>query len=409
MSSAWALAAVLMAGSATAFVPTLSPSGLAARPHRLGLSVRRAPLLSGRSATRRAAAAPAGLAMQGAAAVTRENPLKVIIAGGGVGGMFLAKALQNQGMQVTVLEKTGKFARFGGPIQLASNALATIKGIDEGLFDKIMKKFTFTGTRTNGIKDGIRTVWYTKFEAITKAAEFFSLPYTGVIDRPDLQEVLLEFDGAYDRLWNVMTDINTDLMLLQGLQSHGSQCSGLARSLRAVDESHTHFPVMVQAATALTRIREADQESFRALAAFHQELERLLSCEVWCSQEAVVALEKARERMDMANTRLKAVRKHKDKQDGAAARDKCERCNRMYKAQVTIVEELLPEVVMKIDGAIASGLANYLRAQHRRFRAGCSALEALDFRCDARLQKRPHPFDSHHVLIPIMCSCRWHL
>jgi hypothetical protein len=225
----------------------------------------------------------------------------------------------------------------------------------------------------------------------------------------DLQEVLLEFDGAYDRLWNVMTDINTDLMLLQGLQSHGSQCSGLARSLRAVDESHTHFPVMVQAATALTRIREADQESFRALAAFHQELERLLSCEVWCSQEAVVALEKARERMDMANTRLKAVRKHKDKQDGAAARDKCERCNRMYKAQVTIVEELLPEVVMKIDGAIASGLANYLRAQHRRFRAGCSALEALDFRCDARLQKRPHPFDSHHVLIPIMCSCRWHL
>jgi zeaxanthin epoxidase len=195
-SAAWALAAVLMAGSATAFVPTLSHSGLAARPHRLGLSARRAPLLSGRSATRRAAAAPERLAMQGAAAVTRENPLKVIIAGGGVGGMFLAKALQNQGMQVTVLEKTGKFARFGGPIQLASNALATIKGIDEGLFDKIMKKFTFTGTRTNGIKDGIRTVWYTKFEAITKAAEFFSLPYTGVIDRPDLQEVLLEEIGG---------------------------------------------------------------------------------------------------------------------------------------------------------------------------------------------------------------------
>ena len=195
-SAAWALAAVLMAGSATAFVPTLSHSGLAARPHRLGLSARRAPLLSGRSATRRAAAAPERLAMQGAAAVTRENPLKVIIAGGGGGGMFLAKALQNQGMQVTVLEKTGKFARFGGPIQLASNALATIKGIDEGLFDKIMKKFTFTGTRTNGIKDGIRTVWYTKFEAITKAAEFFSLPYTGVIDRPDLQEVLLEEIGG---------------------------------------------------------------------------------------------------------------------------------------------------------------------------------------------------------------------
>ena len=86
------------------------------------------------------------LAMQ-STAVTPDNPLRVIVSGGGVGGLFLAKALQNQGMKVTVLEKTGKFERFGGPIQLASNALATIKGIDESLFEKLMKKFTFTGTR----------------------------------------------------------------------------------------------------------------------------------------------------------------------------------------------------------------------------------------------------------------------
>ena len=197
----------------------------------------------------------------------------------------------------------------------------------------------------------------------------------------DLQEVLLEFDGAYDRLWNIMTDINTDLMLLQGLQSGESQSSGLTRSLRAVDESHMQYQVLVQAAGALARIREADQESFRALGAFHQELERLLSCEVWCSQEAVVALEKARERMDIANTWWKVARKTKEKKDVAAAKDKCDLCQEMYKAQVAIVEELLPEVVLKIDGAIASGLANYLRAQHRRFRAGCTALEALDFRC----------------------------
>jgi anaerobic selenocysteine-containing dehydrogenase len=50
--------------------------------------------------------------------------------------MVLAKALQNQGMQVTVLEKTGKFARFGGPIQLASNALATIKGIIKHVIER---------------------------------------------------------------------------------------------------------------------------------------------------------------------------------------------------------------------------------------------------------------------------------
>ena len=104
----------------------------------------------------------------------------------------MAKALQKKGCTVTVLEKTSKFARFGGPIQLASNALATIKGIDEDLFQELMQKFTFTGTRTNGIKDGIRSTtenpqWYTKFEAITNMADYFSLPYTGVVDRPDLQ------------------------------------------------------------------------------------------------------------------------------------------------------------------------------------------------------------------------------
>jgi zeaxanthin epoxidase len=97
---------------------------------------------------------------------------------------------------VQILEKTSKFARFGGPIQLASNALATIKGIDEGVFERVMSKFTFTGTRMNGIKDGIRTEWYTKFEAITKLAEYFKLPYTGVIDRPDLQEIMLEEVGG---------------------------------------------------------------------------------------------------------------------------------------------------------------------------------------------------------------------
>ena len=191
-----ALAALLLVQGSWAFTPSLS--SIAARSYaaqRSGLA-RRPVVQAHRHAAVRGTTPLRTLAMQKDMSVTPENPLKVIISGGGVGGLFLAKALQKQGMQVTVLEKTGKFERFGGPIQLASNALATIKGIDENLFDKLMKKFTFTGTRTNGIKDGIRTVWYTKFEAITKAAEFFSLPYTGVIDRPDLQELLLEEIGG---------------------------------------------------------------------------------------------------------------------------------------------------------------------------------------------------------------------
>lgn len=55
---------------------------------------------------------------------------------------------------MTVYEKTSEFARFGGPIQFASNALSVLKEIDDRLFDRVMEKFTFTGIRTCGIKDG---------------------------------------------------------------------------------------------------------------------------------------------------------------------------------------------------------------------------------------------------------------
>ena len=114
---------------------------------------------------------------------------------------------------MTVYERTAAFARFGGPIQFASNALSTLKAIDEKIFSRVMSKFTFTGTRRCGIKDGLRSDgsyrmtpvvdpkflvdssvpsdWFVTFP-LKECADFFKLPYTGVIDRPDLQEILLE-------------------------------------------------------------------------------------------------------------------------------------------------------------------------------------------------------------------------
>eukprot|EP00607_Mallomonas_marina_P010652 CAMPEP_0182422556 /NCGR_PEP_ID=MMETSP1167-20130531/8287_1 /TAXON_ID=2988 /ORGANISM="Mallomonas Sp, Strain CCMP3275" /LENGTH=463 /DNA_ID=CAMNT_0024600721 /DNA_START=45 /DNA_END=1433 /DNA_ORIENTATION=+ len=118
-------------------------------------------------------------------------PLKVAVCGGGVGGMFLGYTLYKRGFDVTVFEKTAKFSRFGGPIQLASNALSCVKAIDPVLFERIMGRFTFTGTRKCGIKDGIRNTWYNVFDAIRNLADWGTLPYTGVIDRPDLQDILL--------------------------------------------------------------------------------------------------------------------------------------------------------------------------------------------------------------------------
>jgi len=58
-------------------------------------------------------------------------------------------------MQVIVLKRTDEFKRFGGPIQLASNALQVIKEMDESISDQVMTKFTFMGDKINGIKNGI--------------------------------------------------------------------------------------------------------------------------------------------------------------------------------------------------------------------------------------------------------------
>jgi zeaxanthin epoxidase len=92
---------------------------------------------------------------------------------------------------VQLIEKTSAFKRFGGPIQLASNAMQLYKELDSDLYDQIESKFTWTGNLTNGIKDGIRDEWYAKFDLGTPAANR-NMPYTGVIERPDLQQILLD-------------------------------------------------------------------------------------------------------------------------------------------------------------------------------------------------------------------------
>lgn len=123
--------------------------------------------------------------------ITADNPLRIIIAGGGVGGLALANFVKNKpNVKVTVIERTSAFKRFGGPIQLASNALQIIKEMDSTMYDQIMSKFTFTGDKTNGIKDGIRNDWYAKFDLKTPAKDR-NMPYTGVIERPELQDIYL--------------------------------------------------------------------------------------------------------------------------------------------------------------------------------------------------------------------------
>lgn len=56
--------------------------------------------------------------------------------------------------------RTKEFRKFGGPIQLASNAMESLKNMDGELYSEIEARATWTGNRTNGIKDGIRDEWY---------------------------------------------------------------------------------------------------------------------------------------------------------------------------------------------------------------------------------------------------------
>lgn len=125
-------------------------------------------------------------------AISPEEPLHVLIAGGGVGGLILANCLELSDAPVTytILERTQSFKKFGGPIQLASNAMQCFREIDPELYSEIESYATWTGNRTNGIKDGVRDEWYAKFDLKTPA-QVRSMPFTCVVDRPDLQDVLL--------------------------------------------------------------------------------------------------------------------------------------------------------------------------------------------------------------------------
>lgn len=127
----------------------------------------------------------------------RKN-LRVLVAGGGIGGLVFALAAKRKGFDVVVFEKDLSAIRgegqYRGPIQVQSNALAALEAIDLEVAEEVMQAGCITGDRINGLVDGISGSWYIKFDTFTPAAER-GLPVTRVISRMTLQQILARAVG----------------------------------------------------------------------------------------------------------------------------------------------------------------------------------------------------------------------
>ena len=136
--------------------------------------------------------------------VTKEDPLRVLVAGGGVAGLVTAASCHAKGMKVAIFEQASQYAPYGGPIQIQSNALAAIRQINEKCYEELLKAGTVTADRISGLKIGYRKGvflglgeqyekgdWLVRFDTLQPALEA-GLPATVVVDRPVIQQILLE-------------------------------------------------------------------------------------------------------------------------------------------------------------------------------------------------------------------------
>ncbi|WVZ13190.1 hypothetical protein V8G54_017720 [Vigna mungo] len=130
--------------------------------------------------------------------VPQKKKLRVLVAGGGIGGLVFALAAKRKGFDVVVFEKDMSAIRgegqYRGPIQIQSNALAALEAIDFEAAEEVLRVGCITGDRINGLVDGVSGSWYIKFDTFTPAAER-GLPVTRVISRMALQEILARAVG----------------------------------------------------------------------------------------------------------------------------------------------------------------------------------------------------------------------
>jgi len=88
--------------------------------------------------------------------VTKDDPLTVLVAGGGLAGLVAASACHALGMKVAIFEQASSYAPYGGPIQIQSNALRALQRISPQIFEELVAAGTCTADRVSGLKIGYR-------------------------------------------------------------------------------------------------------------------------------------------------------------------------------------------------------------------------------------------------------------
>ena len=139
---------------------------------------------------------------KGGRPVTQEDPLTVLVAGGGLAGLVTAAACHAKGMKVAIFEQASTYAPYGGPIQIQSNALRAIQQISQECYEELVAAGTVTADRVSGLKIGYKKGnklaglydagdWLVRFDTIGPALEK-GLPATVVVDRPVIQQIFVK-------------------------------------------------------------------------------------------------------------------------------------------------------------------------------------------------------------------------
>ncbi|MDO8768571.1 MAG: FAD-dependent monooxygenase [Burkholderiaceae bacterium] len=154
-----------------------------------------------------------------------KQKFKVLISGGGIGGLAAAIALLKRGIDVEIYEQAGELREFGAGIQISPNGNRALNTL--GVFDKLKKLSCNSDSKEIRLWNTGKT--WKLFDLGTAAVSKYGFPYMTVF-RPDLLRVLsdevrrLKSDAIYLNARSLsmsQTDTGVTLELADGRKVQG--------------------------------------------------------------------------------------------------------------------------------------------------------------------------------------------